>query len=140
MLVLSVCDQYFISNFNPPASGLWSYVDGYMVQKYWSQTDNTSIAPGGTDYQALTQVPVTLNSAHFTLTSLQQGAKTSAELQFSYVTLSATPGQATFDGFWKGASGKLESVVGSLVTSGRTLQVTVTRQSDGQVLFTGSLS
>jgi hypothetical protein len=61
-------------------------VDGYLVQKYWSNKDGTSIAPGGTDYQDLKQVPADLSVAHFTLTSLQQGAKTAAEFQIVALT------------------------------------------------------
>jgi hypothetical protein len=34
----------------PYGNGALSYEDGYLVQKYWSNNDNTSIAPGGTNY------------------------------------------------------------------------------------------
>jgi hypothetical protein len=38
-----------ITQQSPPPGGAMSLVDGYAVQKYWSQVDNTSIAPGGRD-------------------------------------------------------------------------------------------
>jgi hypothetical protein len=125
----------------PPAGGATSIVDGYVVQKYWSEAAHTSIAPGGVDYAAMTQVPTNLLSgALFTLTSLQQGSKPSAQLNLIHV-VSTTPGVANFDGFWQGTDGHREAIVGKLeVSGGRSVNITVTRSGSHTVLFVGTLS
>jgi hypothetical protein len=123
----------------PSSTNPLSVVDGYLVQKYWSNKDGTSIAPGGTDYQDLKQVPGDLSVAHFTLTSLQQGAKTAAEFQIVSLTPTAA-GQATFYGYWFDAtSNKIQTVTGTLAVKGRTLSLTVKR-ADNTTVFNGTLS
>ena len=127
-----------ITQSSPPAGGALSLVDGYVVQKYWSESAKTSVAPGGVDYAPLTQIPTAQNGDHFTLTALVAGSKPTPQLQFA---ITATPGLSTFTGSWQGTDGKLDNIVGTLqVSGGRSLNVTITRASDNTVLFVGILS
>jgi hypothetical protein len=124
-----------------PGRVVMGMVDGYMVQQYWSQKDRANVIPGGVVYQDLTQVPAGLNSPHFTLTSLTQGARTSVQLQITLGTVTtSTFGRSTFAGTWTAANGVTENVAGSFVVKGQTVVVTVYSIRTGQTLFAGALS
>jgi hypothetical protein len=130
-----------IAQNSPPASGLNSVVDGYVVTKYWSEKDKTSIAPSGTDVKALTDIPTELTGAHFTMWTLQpNGQRSKSELQISYITLGVSGSQPNFTGYWKDANGQLVEVEGRLSVVGSTVSVWVNRKSDKLRLLTGTLS
>jgi hypothetical protein len=130
-----------ITQSTPPAGGVMSTIDGYLVQKYWSQTAGTSVAPGGVDYAALLQVPATLQGTHFTLTALQAGWKPTAQLQFEDVTISANPGLANFHATWLGTDGQFADAYGTLqVSGGLSVNLVVKRSTDNAVLYVGTLA
>jgi hypothetical protein len=128
-----------IAQNSPPAGGVMSMVDGFMVQKYWSNKDKTSVAPGGTDYKTMTAIPTELTGAHFTLTALQTGAKATAQLQITYITLGTKAGTATFSGLYQDVNGLKEVISGTLTVNGQSLSITAT-DTASKTVFTGTVS
>jgi hypothetical protein len=112
-----------------------SRVDGYVVQKYWSQVFQTDYAPGGQDFQPMQQLP-NLSSLNFSFANSPRGASGQLLLTSYY---NVTAQSASFDGTW-GSTG--DAVYGNLWVDGSSDQVylTVYRLSDSTQLFSGIIT
>jgi hypothetical protein len=134
-----------ITQDQPPASGPVAMEDGYlpagegyMVQKYWSELAQTSIAPGGTAFQPLQNL---LNlpqlGGRFYLESEQNGQHVRIDLVIGSL-LQAGTNSASYQAFWGPAA---ESVVANVSLDGSTdtIQITVVRK-DGSSVFQGFIS
>jgi hypothetical protein len=105
---------------------------GYVVQKYWSQQANTSVIPGGTNYQLISVVP-TLSNFGFSLVD-QNGQTTSGG--WGAVTWASSDGsQVAFAGTFAGQA----VTVHVSANVGQKLSVTIDSQG-GTLLFSGTMS
>jgi hypothetical protein len=110
--------------------GLTGY--GYVVQKYWSNQDNTNIIPGGINYQGISTVPTLANLA-FSLTD--QTGRTIAGNWGYLASESSDYSQATFSGTFDGQT----ATVLVQTNGGQQLAVTISSAS-GSLLFSGVIS
>jgi hypothetical protein len=126
-----------ITQKNPPPGGVIGLEGtngyGYVVQKYWSNQNNTSVIPGGISFQNISVVPQLANFA-FGLTDAlghtklgNWGNLTSASIDGSDVTFAGT-----FDG--------QKVTIDVAANVGQKLNVTIYLQGGGGVLFNGSMS
>jgi hypothetical protein len=131
-----------ITQNNPPPSGPLAmengYLpagEGYLVQKYWSEGAQTSIAPGGTAFQPLQNLPQL--GGRFYLESEQNGQIVRIDLVIGSLLQSGT-NTASYQAFW---GPDAESVVAKVILDGSTdtLQITVAR-NNGSPVFQGSIS
>jgi hypothetical protein len=125
---------------NPPPDGVMGMVDGYAVQKYWSNQNNTSIIPGGTDWNPWLGVP-TLGPTNstFTLDSLENGQWVLIPVAFKdYDPVDSAPGEVAYTVQW-GSQQEPALAIFSLDFISDKLDVTI-RASDSTLLFRGQIS
>jgi hypothetical protein len=125
-----------ITQIHPPSGGAMGLDYGYAVQKYWSEKDQTSVDPAGTDFLPVTQMPNDLPGQHFTFHAQQNGVTNTYTLQINYQVVNANgnPNTSTFTGQW-GA----QNVHGSLWLDGQSafVHIRIYGDSDGTMLFDG---
>jgi hypothetical protein len=132
-----------ITQNQPPPGGTMAMEDsylpageGYLVQKYWSELGQTSIAPGGTAFQPLQNLPSL--GGQFVLESEQNGQTVRIDLVLGSLLGGPQPGVESYQAFWgPTAVGAVATV--SLDGSSDKLQIVVTA-NDGSTLFQGSIS
>jgi hypothetical protein len=125
-----------ITQDSPPPGGIMGLVGpagyGYVVQKYWSNQDNTSVVPGGTNFQSISAIPTLANFA-FGLTD--PNGRTLLG-KWGDLTWSSSDGsQATFSGTFDGQA----VTVLVQANDGQRLDVQITSLS-GVSLFIGNMS
>jgi hypothetical protein len=116
-----------IAGYQLPGLAQASRLDGYVVQKYWSEATNTNIAPGGVDFQPMQLLPDLSN----------------IQLQFAGYALtlngltSTGPTNASFSGTW----GSSTPVRGWVWVDGTNdeVHIRVYRSSDSAELFDGTV-
>jgi hypothetical protein len=104
----------------------------YVVQKYWSNVQNTSVIPGGINFQSIQVLP-TLSNMAFTL--VDQSGRSFGVTWGNATSISNDGSQATFSGIFDGQG------VSVLVRAknGQKLDVQITTASGGS-LFNGIIS
>jgi hypothetical protein len=134
-----------ITQAQPPAGGPMAMEDGYLpsgegylVQKYWSELAQTSIAPGGTPFQPLQNLlSLPQLGGRFYLDSEQNGQYVRIDLVLGSL-VQGGPTTASYQAFWgQGAASAVATV--SLDGSSDTLHITVT-ESGGNIVFQGTIS
>jgi hypothetical protein len=117
-----------ISGYLLPGLAQASRLDGYVVQKYWSQATSTSIAPGGVDFHPMQLLP----------------DMTNIQFQFAGYTLTLNsqtntgPTNASFSGTW----GSNTPVRGWVWVDGTNdeVHIRVFRDSDSAEIFDGTIT
>jgi hypothetical protein len=125
---------------NQPPPGGWIAIDaGYVVQKYWSEQAQTSLAPGGSDFQPLQSVISTfpLTGINFSLYSEQNGQYVAIPVEL-VGWLSTNGGVYTYQVLW--GAGK-QDVRATVWVDGAhdELQIQIYNPEDSSVLFQGTL-
>ncbi len=120
----------------PPPGGIMGLEGpagyGYVVQKYWSNQANTSVIPGGTNYQGITAVP-TLSNFAFGLTD--QSGRTVLGNWGDLTWRSGDGSQVTFSGTFDGQA--VTVLVQANVGQKLTVQIS---SPSGALLFMGYMS
>jgi hypothetical protein len=125
-----------ITQLNPPPGGAMGLEGpagyGYVVQKYWSNQANTSVIPGGTNYQGIGIVP---RLSNFGFGLIDQNGQTTIGTWGDYTWASSDGSQATFAGTFGGQA------VTVYVSANVGQKLTVTIYSPANtILFSGTMS
>jgi hypothetical protein len=125
-----------ITQSNPPPGGVMGLEGpagyGYVVQKYWSNQANTSVVPGGTNYQLISVVP---RLSNFGFGLIDQNGRTTIGNWGDLTSASPDGSQATFAGTFGGQA----VTVHVSANVGQKLGVTIYSQA-GTELFAGTIS
>jgi hypothetical protein len=127
----------YITVNNPSPGGALGMVDGYTVQKYWSNADRTSIIPGGTNLQPWASLP-DVSVTMFTLHAVEDGRWTSIPVEIGRRVTNSVVGTPTYTAYW---GPRNRPALAFLSVDGVSDKIDVTiRGTDFSLLFDGEIS
>jgi hypothetical protein len=102
-----------ITQAQPPAGGWMAFDNGYVVQKYWSELAQTSVALGGIDFQPLQSVSNTfpLTGINFTLYSEQNGQYVSIPVELTGLLSTNGSNSYTYQVLWGAGKDPVEATL-----------------------------
>jgi hypothetical protein len=126
-----------IAQDHPPPGGTVGIEAGYAIQKYYSNADQTSIDPGGTDFLPLSKIAPDLTGVHVMLYSVQNQQVSAIPVSFVSSLPNQTAGVYLYQVSWgTDQQHALATVFLDPFTDGFSVSI---RADDSSVLFGGDI-